>query len=87
MQAPDWANNHVAFYNISNTEEVRVSFKHKTKGINIGADENLGYVTIDLEAVRQESFRHQRGTSSKEYELLDADSGYATIEVQYVPYF
>jgi hypothetical protein len=87
VQAPDWGNSHVAFYKVSNTEELRVSFKHKNKGLAIGANEDLGYVNIELEAVRQDKYRHQRGASFKEYELLDADSGFAFIEVQFVPYF
>lgn len=88
MQDPDWGNAVLSFYNVPNTQEIRIKFKNKSGGLGgIGTDEDLGYVNIEIDAVRRDKFRHQRGCSYKEYELQDADSGYATVEVQYVAYF
>lgn len=90
MQNPDWGNVCLSFYNVPNTQEIRIKFKNKSGGIGVGignTDEDLGYVNIEIDTVRRDKYRHQRGCSCKEYELQDADSGYATIEVQYVAYF
>ena len=90
MQDPDWGNANISFYNIPNSEELRIEFKNKQSGIGGplgGSDEDLGYVTIDVNDVRHSKYRHQRGSSHQEYEIQDADSGYVTIECLFVAYF
>lgn len=87
MQVPEWGNQNLSFYNIPNTEELRLNFKNKSTGLGVGADEDLGYVAIEVSKIRQSRHRGQRGASYEEYELQDADSGYVTVECLFVAYF
>jgi hypothetical protein len=90
VQEPDWGNANLSFYDIPNSEEIRIEFKNKQSGIGGplgGSDEDLGYVTIEVNDVRHSKYRHQRGSHFEEYEMLDADSGYVSIETLFVAYF
>jgi hypothetical protein len=88
-QDPDWGNAKLDFYNVPNTEELRIKFKNKNSGVGsiANSDEDLGYVNIEIKDVRHSKHRGQRGSSFGEYELQDADSGYVTIECLFVAYF
>lgn len=74
---------------MSNAEELRLKFKNKNSGVGsiANSDEDLGYVTIEINNVRHSKHRGQNGSLSAEYELQDADSGYVTIECLFVAHF
>ena len=62
MQTPDWGNAHLSFYGVPNSQELRLKFKNKSSGIGL-SDEELGYVNIEVNAIRHGVDRHQRGLS------------------------
>lgn len=84
MQNPDWTDTEIAFYNVSNAEELVLSFK---SAMALAGDEELGVVRIEINDVRRGTHRGQHGLLSAEYELKDADSGSVRIDCLYVAYF
>jgi hypothetical protein len=83
-QEPDWTDTEVAFYGVSNAEELVLKFQ---SAMALAGDEDIGTVTIEINDVRRACHRNQHGLLGKEYELRDADSGSVYIECLYVAYF
>jgi hypothetical protein len=84
VQEPDWTGSGVAFYGVSNSEQLKITFYHHSP---IGLDQDLGEVTIEISDVRKSVYRDQKGCVRKEYDLQDADSGSIEIEILFVPDF
>lgn len=84
MQEPDWTGTGVAFYGVSNSELLKLTFYHQG---SLGLDQDLGEISIEISEVRKAVYRDQKGCMRKEFDLQDADSGSIEVECLFVPEF
>lgn len=84
VQEPDWTGTSVAFYGVSNSELLKITFYHQSA---LGLDQDLGEVSVEISDVRKAVHRDQKGCMRREFDLQDADCGSIELEFLFVPEF
>ena len=84
VQEPDWTGTGVAFYGVSNSELLKLTFYHQSA---LGLDQDLGEISVEISDVRKSMHRDQKGCMRREFDLQDADCGSIELELLFVPEF
>jgi hypothetical protein len=83
VQEPNWTGSGVAFYGVSNSELLKLTFYQSA----LGLDQDLGEISVEISDVRKAVYRDQKGCMRREFDLQDADCGSIEIELLFVPEF